>query len=882
MKKPEKIKPKAIAISHSYADFDAIASTIAASKIYSEAVPVLNYSCEEEVQRFLSIYKDYLRLIPINNVSFDNLELAIITDFQDITRIKPLVAVMKKKPLKVIIIDHHPPEEPFRGTKRMFKDYGSTTTILYEQLKKKKIDFSPIEATLFLIGIYEDTGSLTFSSTTVKDIEAAAFFLKHGGKLNVISDFVFPPISEVQKSLYTHLFSSLQTIEIKGVQIGLCAVESKKYVEGVSFLTHRILEATDVDALFVLVKFKQDLLLVGRSRDEKILHINRIMEYYGGGGHPQAGSAFIKDKQMDLNLLSINVLRKIKKHVRLSRQVKDFMSSPVKVVNSETSAEETLKIMLRYGHSGLPVVEKNKVIGIISRKDIERMNEEKLRLRPVRYYMSRSPITISPESSLKEAENLMVSKDIGRLPVISEESIIGILTRSDLLRALYGIHKSSSHRKHTTEQPPSPNNIVHLLDAIIPSRFLNIIKLISKIADQFSFPIYLVGGCVRDLLLGKQSKDIDLLIDGNALTIAQQFKKRFPDAKVICNHKFNTAKIIMDEELIFDLASARTEYYEHPADLPKVSRGSLREDLYRRDFTINTLAICLNQDRYGYIINDYHGYEDLKSKKIRVLHNLSFIEDPSRIFRAITYLLKLKFNWETKTKELAINAMHSGIFERTSRFRILSEFISLLKEPISISKAMIKLNEIEAIPMLSSQIKLNHRMLQTIRKAEKLSPYLSEENRWILFLLLLTLSVDNEEMEEMMERLKLNSKKKSCIIHFRENHRNILKQLKAPDLKPSAIVHMLKSYKSEELAALASISDKIQRKAIEDYFFTYRHIHLESNTKDIIYWTGLDGKPLGKLLQQLLSYKIDGCISTQQEEKNMAIQLSQGVDDEEN
>jgi tRNA nucleotidyltransferase (CCA-adding enzyme) len=881
MKKNEKIKPKAIAISHSYADFDAIASTIAVSKLYYDMVPVLNYSCEEEVQRFLSIYKDYLRLIPINNVSFEAVELVVITDFQDISRIKPLVAEMKKRKIMVKIYDHHPTEVHIKGTHRTLKAYGSTTTILYEKLKRQKIPFSVIEATLFLIGIYEDTGSLSFTSTTVKDMEAAAFFLKNGAKLNVISDFVFPPISESQKSLFTQLFAALHILEIKGVQIGICAVESKKYVEGVSFLAHRILESTDVDALFVLVKFKQDLLIVGRSTNEKILHINRIMEYYGGGGHTQAGSAFIKDKNMDLNLLAINVLRKIKKHIRMSRQVKDFMSSPVKVVSSDTSAEETLKIMLRYGHSGLPVVDRDRVVGIISRKDIERMNEEKLRLRPVKFYMSRAPVIISPESSLKEAENLMVDRDIGRLPVISESKLVGILTRSDLLRALYGIHKNQSRRNRKSEDPPDPIEIKLMMEAFISQQRLIVIQNIAKIADQLALSIYIVGGCVRDLFLSLPAKDIDLLVDGNALSIAQQYKKRFPDSRVICNSKFNTAKIIIKEDLAFDLSSARTEYYEHPADLPKVSSGSLREDLYRRDFTINTLAICLNQDRHGLLVNDYHGYEDLKAKKIRVLHNLSFIEDPSRIFRAISYLLKFKFTWESKTKELALNAMKSGIFERTSRYRILNEFISMLKEPISISKALSKLNDIEAIPMLSANIVINKKMLQTIFKAEKLSPYLPEEDRWILYLLLLTLSITNEELEEIMERLKLNKKKKAWLYHFRKHFQASLEFLSGNNLnKASTLVDLLDTYRGEELAALASICNNTQRKAIEWYFFKLRLIQLEATGQEIKDWTKLQGKELGQVLHVLRKMKIDGELSNKKAEKNMAILLSRGVNHE--
>ncbi len=880
MKKKELLKPEAIVISHSYADFDAIASTIAASKLYPEALPILNYTCEEEVQRFLSIYKDYLRLTPIHQISFEAVKQVIITDFQDISRIKPLMLELKKRPIKIVVFDHHPVEDPVKGVRRVLKPYGSTTTILYERLKRNKIIFSAIEATLFLIGIYEDTGSLSFSSTTVKDLEAAAFFLKKGGKLNVISDFVFPPISDNQKALYTQLFSALHVLEIKGVQIGVCAVEAKKYVEGVSFLAHRILEATDVDILIVIVKFKQDTLIVGRSRDEKILHIHRIMEYYGGGGHKQAGSAFIKEKSLDLNILSINILRKIKKHIRMSRQVKDFMTSPVKVVNAETSAEETLKIMLRYGHSGMPVVDRDRVIGIISRKDIERMNEEKLRLRPVRFYMSRNPVVITPESSLKEAENIMVDRDIGRLPVVFEEKVIGILTRSDLLRALYGIHKNQTRQQRKKGAPPDQNEIKRLMESLILPPRIQSIQQIAKLADDLSFPIYLVGGCVRDLLLGLSATDIDLLIDGDALILAQEYKKRYPSTKVVINTKFRTSKIILSDDLIIDLASARTEYYEHPADLPQVSTGSLREDLFRRDFTINTLAICLNKNKWGLLINYYNGFEDLKNKKIRILHNLSFIEDPSRIFRAIAYLLKFGFIWESKTKELAINAMKSGIFERTSRFRILSEFISLLKEPVPISKAITRLNDIQALPMLSSSINLDRPMLESIRKAEKLSPFVPDDERWIIYLLIISLSVDPQEMNEIMERLKLNKRKKTWILHFRDHYRQTLSALSATkSLKASELFLLLEPYRNEELAVLASLADPQQRKAIERFFFVLKPAQIFSSGEEIISKTGLQGKQLGKVIRQLKLMQLDQGIHNKEEELAMACDLSKGVHD---
>lgn len=283
MKKLKKISPKIVCISHSYSDFDAIASTIAASKLHPEAIPILHSSVEDEVLKFLAIYRDYFRFVPIQEVSFENVELVILTDTQNTEKIKLLHKELQKRKIKVICYDHHPLEEnPFIGQLH-HKHYGSTMTLMYEKLKRKKISFNAIEATLFIIGIYEDTGSLTFPSTSPKDLEAAGFFLRNGAKLNVISEFIFPPLGEKQKKLFSILLESISIYSIKGVQIGISGAQFPRYVNGVSFLAHRLLDAIDVDVLFVIVQFKNKTIVVARSEDEHVMNVGNVMEQLGGG-----------------------------------------------------------------------------------------------------------------------------------------------------------------------------------------------------------------------------------------------------------------------------------------------------------------------------------------------------------------------------------------------------------------------------------------------------------------------------------------------------------------------------------------------------------------------------------------------------------------------
>ena len=881
MKRRVKLAPKKMVISHSYADFDAIASTIAASKIDPEAVPVIHISVENEVQRFLSIYKDYFQIQYWQDIDLNHLEKVVYVDFQGKDRLtKELES--NEKTLQYEIYDHHPYEGVFPKKNCHIKPYGSTMAILYEKLKRMNITFNSIEATLFLIGIYEDTGALTFSSTTVKDMEAAAYFLQHGAKLNIISEFVFPPIDHNQKELFSELFNAIQVIDIKGISIAITSVEHDKYVNGVSFLAHRIMDTMDVDALFVLVRFREKTILVGRSKDERLIHIGKMMELLGGGGHPQAGSAFIEDDKLDMNTRSMLLLRHIKKNLQTSRLVKDYMTTPVKVVTPDTSAEETLKIMLRYGHSGLPVLKNNRLAGIISRSDIGRINEEYLIKRPVSAYMTKNPILIRPEASMKEAEKLMVEHDIGRIPVISEGKLVGILTRSDILQALFGLSSKTYPSKRSTVVLPSRKHIITDLESSIESTVLDKIRYIGEIAQENRYKVYLVGGCVRDFLLGAIPKDYDFLVEGDSISFGEEIQQRLPDIKLVTNPQFRTAKIRFQDGTTFDLASARTEYYEHPAALPTVTSGSLREDLYRRDFTINTLAMNILPNQFGYMLDFYKGYQDLKGKKIRILHNLSFIEDPSRIFRAVSYCLKLGFTLEAKTKEAALNAMNSGIFTRTSKFRILNEWLAMLKEPIDQGKAMTLLQSLKAIPMISDNILVNPEMIRSLKKAMQYSSILSPfQDIWITYLLLIFEKLNPEELNEILERLKLNRRIKSSlesIQSFMHTHyKSLLKTQQADQ-----VYYLLRHFDKAELLFLVAKSSGRGFQKIMQYIQHDQYITLFVNGHTLKEWTGLSDKFLGILIQRLLAKKIVTPWNDIDTERKAAIELAKEITHEEN
>ena len=868
-----KLSPSKIVISHNYTDFDALASTVAVSKLFPGTIPILNTSSEAEVQRFVSIYKDYLNLSTINEISFDSIREVYLVDTQDIFRIKPLYEETLKRDLYVTVFDHHPIEEEAKFNKVIIKTYGSTMTILYELIKEKNINFNQVEATLFLLGIYEDTGSLTFSSTSEKDLEACGYFLKKGGKLSIVSEFVSPALNDSQKELFSKFLDAVEIVEIKGVNIAICPVNAEKYVEGVSFLTHKLMETTDVDALFTITRFKEDILIVGRSKDANIVNIGKTIENLGGGGHPQAASVFIQKSTQDLNFLVLRVLREVKKNIKSTRRVEDFMSSPVKVITPDTSAEEALKLMLRYGYSGLPVVVDEKLVGIISRRDIGRINEEKLKKMPVSYYMSKNPKTIPSEISIKEAEKIMIEKDYGRLPVVKSKKIVGILTRSDLLKALYGIEKESSNSRKDKES--IKKSIKDDINIKLSKEVKEYLKVIGKIGDDLNINVYLVGGSIRNLILGYYCKDFDILIDKDFYKFIENVSKneKFKDKKISINKIFNTAKIQIDESLVFDIALTRKEYYEYPAALPTVSIGSLREDLFRRDFTINALAASLNNKSFGEIIDYFNCYEDIINKKIKILHKLSFIEDPSRILRAVEYEFKYGFKMDKETEEAAINVMNIGIFERISKFRILSEFVNLLEETNYNPSVIKRLSKLNALRILSGNIKINRNTIKKLEKASKLIESINPKKKWFPYIVILTFNLTDDETCEILERLRAGKKEIKIALNFRNNYKILIKKLSKAS-KNSEIAGVLNNLSDEEIVMLGSFLKSEDLDKLLKYINEIKPLKLELDGHEIEKITNAKREKLGEIINKLLFMKYDGIIKNKDDEIKEALSLA--------
>ncbi|MDO9555395.1 MAG: CBS domain-containing protein, partial [Atribacterota bacterium] len=406
-----------VIISHQSTDFDSLAAMVAAKKIYKDALLVFTGAIEKNVRKFISMYSDLIEITPLKKIKIEEINKLIIVDTRIKRRIGPFANVINKRDLEIHIYDHHPSTaDDIKGDINVIEEVGATTTIMLKKIRKMNLEISPIEATLFALGIYEDTGSLTFSTTTIDDINSISYLFDKGINLKVVANFINIGLSIAQKKLLNKLLLSSKEIFCKGVRINMAKAEVKNYTEGLALLTHKLIEIENSDVFFTTVKMADRIYIVGRSRTNSV-DVDEVLKELGGGGHFQAASAVVKD--LSLDELEKKLIRILEKKVRAGIVAKDIMSSPIKTVDTLTSIEETKKILLRYGHNGIPVVEEGELKGIITMQEVNRAKQHGLGKELASKYMSDQVVSVKLNTPLTEIQELMINYDIGRILVVN-------------------------------------------------------------------------------------------------------------------------------------------------------------------------------------------------------------------------------------------------------------------------------------------------------------------------------------------------------------------------------------------------------------------------------------------------------------------------------
>jgi tRNA nucleotidyltransferase (CCA-adding enzyme) len=492
--------------------------------------------------------------------------------------------------------------------------------------------------------------------------------------------------------------------------------------------------------------------------------------------------------------------------------------------------------------------------------------------------------TVGPEAELSEVQEKIIENKQRVLPVIDNTGISGVITRTDLLNILVRQSKKDPGDFPDPLQEPAharTRNVVKFLKERLSGRLLNMLKRIGEVADEFGYGAYVVGGFVRDLFLYRLDEDVDIVIEGDGIAFAKKYAK-LEGARIHTYEKFGTAVIIFSDGYKVDVASARLEYYKFPAALPIVEMSSIKLDLYRRDFTINTLAIQLNRKKFGTLIDFFSARKDIKEKIIRVLQNLSFVEDPTRVFRAIRFEQRFGFTIGKLTNGLIKNAVNMNFFRGLSGRRVLGELKQILEEDHPVP-AIIRLNDFDLLKFIDPSIQFDKQLIFRLNSAKQALAwhdllFLDESYmKWIVYFLVLIHTCDPQCSEKISDRFELapRNRKIFCAERFAAE-KCVLELAHSLPIPDSRLYRKLSEFRTELILYMMAISkqEKI-KKAISHYFTNLRRVNVSLQGRDLKKMGVAPGPIYREILQAALDAKLNGKLKTRKDELDFARKYAQ-------
>lgn len=884
-KKPNKNKDVTVITTHVNADFDALASMLAAQKLYPDALVVFPGSQEKNLKNFFINSMAYLfNMVDINRIDFDSITRLVLVDTRQTRRIGKLADLLDKPGIDIHIYDHHPPtENDIKGQIEIHGETGANVTILIEIIREKEIRISPDEATIMCLGIYEDTGSFTFPSTTERDFLAAAHLLSRGANLNVVSDLIAREFSPEQVVLLNDMIQAVTRYYINGIEVVVTSVTMEKYMPDFAFLVQKMVKMENLDAFFAIARMENKIYVIARSRINEV-DVGAILANLGGGGHPYAAAASIKGKtlaQTETRLVEI-----LYEKIRASRQAKDLMSSPAISINPDMTCKKARNIITRYNLNAILVTEKingtEKLCGYITRQVIEKTLYHKLDRVQVKDYMTTEVATVGPDADLIEIQKKIIDNKQRILPVVEDKTIAGVITRTDLLNIL--VRRSqplADEGPDPAKEPPQAHtrNVIRFMKERLSADLIRNLQQIGEVADEIGSGAYVVGGFVRDLFLYRTDEDIDIVIEGDGIAFAKKYAQ-IVGARIHTHEKFGTAVVIFPDGFKIDVASARMEYYKFPAALPVVEMSSIKLDLYRRDFTINTLAIQLNSHKFGMLIDFFSARRDLKEKIIRVLHNLSFVEDPTRVFRAIRFEQRFEFTIGKLTASLIANAISMDFFRELSGKRVFAELHLILKEENPVA-AIRRLNDFDLLKVIHPSIKLDTDLSDTLNSAKKVLSwhdllFLEESyKKWIVYFLVLIRNCKPHISKEICRHFELapDDEKILCTERFGAD-RCVLWLEKNLPVSDSVLYRKLTGFKTELILFMMAIAkNKAVKKSISHFFTDLRRTKLSLKGRDLKKMGLQPGPVYRQVMEAVLDARLDGTLKSKKDEIEFARQL---------
>ncbi len=873
MQKKEKIAAPTVITCHVNADFDALSSMIAASKLYPDSVLIFPGSQEKNLKNFFIQSATYLyNFKSFKDIDPESVHQLVIVDTRQKSRLRHVESLFDRADIRIHIYDHHPnSDEDIQGEYEVIHPWGSTVSILTEKLIANDVQLSEDEATILGLGVYEDTGCFTFKSTTHQDFNAASWLLLQGMDLNVVSDLITRDLSAEQIVILNSMLEAATTHKIKGIDVVVTEISLDHYMGDFALLAHKLLDMENIRVLFALGRMQDRIHVVARSRSSDV-DVGKICSSLGGGGHSFAASANIKHKT--LIQVKDELFGLLYSQINPQILVADLMSKPAVTIQEDRTISHASEVMTRFGLKAIPIIrrEDGQCVGILEHQLADKAIGHGLGQIPVQDYMLTDISTLESQADIYQVMEIIIGQRQRLIPVVQKEppdrsysyKVIGVVTRTDLINNM--IQEPARIPESLLPEKKRERNIKRMLKERLPKDIYSLLQRAGQKAQEMNYEVYCVGGFVRDILMDRPNLDVDLVVEGDGIEFAKALAEEL-GARIRAHQKFRTAVIIRQDGQKIDVATARLEYYDHPAALPTVELSSIKMDLYRRDFSINALAVHLNPNNFGRLVDFFGGQRDLKDKVIRVLHSLSFVEDPTRIVRGIRFEQRFGFKIDAQTEKLIKNALELNIFHQLSGSRIYHELKMIFQE-VAPLPCMDRMEGFGLLKNIHPLLQLTTNIKKLFVETEKVINwfqllYLDEKlDNPTLYLLALLNHIQDTQAEIVLERFNFSRKQIQFFLSLRNKIQSTMNQLHSwhkKEEKLSSLYFILEPLPLEgQLYLMAKIQKEELRKYISYYITHLRNISTQISGQDLKE-LGLKPGPLfGRLFQQLKAAQIDG------------------------
>jgi tRNA nucleotidyltransferase (CCA-adding enzyme) len=853
------MRAEQVIATHGNTDFDAFGAMLAARLLYPDAIVAVG-TLNRNVRDFYRLHAEELGAISeIGRLELDAIRRLIVVEVASASRLGELESVALDPEVETVLFDHHGEDdlpEWVSADSAVLSADGALTTTLVGIVAERELRPTALESTAFALGIHEDTGSLTYVTTTQRDVDALSWCVRHGARQELVNEYLHTPLAAGERDLLNALMERLEPVVPSGEEILVAALQWPEYVDGVSNLAHKIVDLTDARALVLLVEMDERVFVVVRSRTES-LDAAVVAASFGGGGHAQAASAITRSDLQEARSRVLEILAASGG----ARTARDVMSTPARTVEPGASVRDAMRLCQRHGQSGVFVVQSGRLVGGVSREDLDKAVGHGLAHAPVRGIMSSHVVTAGEDATLAELRALVTSAEDGRVGVLRDDALVGVVSRADLLRELEG----------TAAAPVEPAAGIaeelrssHRLDAM-----LDAVAVLAERADV----VYLVGGTVRDILLGEESFDVDIAVEGDAIEFAYALATAL-GGRATPHRKFGTAVVSYGDNEHIDVVTTRTEFYDSPGALPTVERAGLREDLFRRDFTINAMAASLAAHDFGRLVDPFGGRADLEARVLRVLHNLSFIDDPTRIFRGIRYEARYGLRFDEHSARLLRGCIEMGLVGDLSTSRLRDELVALLEDPGAV-EAIRRLGEVGADHAVHPRLQGDADAAQLFARALELRDEFDVGiPAWRIGVAALARELTSDEAYDWLERLKMRRRDIERIVGAVTVAPRIVERLRSDELDPAQVVALVEPFAPDApLLALA----REDRAGLREYFARLRDVRLEIGGADLIALGLSESSRIGEILGELRRRKLNGELDGRDEELVAARALATAV-----